>query len=179
MRSNWKFQTISIKGKEYVTINERVKAFRNCEEFEGWSIKTEILSVDSDSVIIKAVIEDKDGKVLATGHAQEDRTSTIINKTSYIENCETSAVGRALGMLGIGIENSIATYDEVKRAISAQEAMENKPKTTSVEELNKALSEVELCQNKEELKALWNKHKALQTNDKFRTKVQEVSHELY
>lgn len=178
MRSNWKFQTISIKGKEYVTINERVKAFRNCEEFDGWSIHTEILSVDSESIIIKASILDREGRVLATGHAQEDRASTMINKTSYVENCETSAVGRALGMLGIGIENSIATYDEVNRAIKAQEALEGKSKVDTTAELNKAISDVELAKSKEELKLLWNKYRELQINDKFRAKVQEVSHEL-
>ena len=87
MNSNWTFKTIAIKGKDYVTINERVKCFRNCPEFDGWAIKTEILHFDADSVMIKASVIDKDGKVLATGHAQEERNSTMINKTSYVENC--------------------------------------------------------------------------------------------
>ena len=87
MKSNWNFKTIGIKGKEYVTINERVKCFRNCEEFDMWSIKTEILHIDSDSVVFKAEIIDNNGNVLATGHAQEDRGSSMINKTSYVENC--------------------------------------------------------------------------------------------
>ena len=53
-------------------------------------------------------------------HAYEKEGSTFINKTSYIENCETSAVGRALGFLGIGIDGSVASADEVKTAILNQ-----------------------------------------------------------
>ena len=62
------------------------------------------------------------GETIAQGMAQEDRTSSRINQTSYVENCETSAVGRALGFLGIGIETSIATADEVDMAIAKQDA---------------------------------------------------------
>lgn len=170
MNSNWTFKTIAIKGKDYVTINERVKCFRNCPEFDGWSIKTEILHFDKDSVVFKSTITDKDGKVLATGHAQEDRTSTMINKTSYVENCETSAVGRALGLLGIGIENSIATYDEVKRAISAQEEIESKPKPSKVN-INAAITKVNSCNSVEDLTLLWNNNKELQTIDEFKNAI--------
>ena len=59
--------------------------------------------------------------MLSTGLAQEDRSSSMINKTSFVENCETSAVGRALGFLGIGIESSIATAEEVSMAIAKQD----------------------------------------------------------
>jgi hypothetical protein len=47
--------------------------------------------------------------------------SSNINKTSYVENCETSAIGRALAMLGIGIDTSIASANEVSDAISKQD----------------------------------------------------------
>jgi hypothetical protein len=60
------------------------------------------------------MIRDADGRIRATGHAHEDRTSSMINKTSYVENCETSCpFGRALAALGIGIETSIASANEV------------------------------------------------------------------
>ena len=59
--------------------------------------------------------------LLGTGTAYEKENSTFINKTSYIENCETSAVGRALGMIGIGIDTSVASYEEVSNAIKQQE----------------------------------------------------------
>ena len=55
-----------------------------------------------------------------TGVAYENEGSTYINKTSYIENCETSAVGRALGMLGIGIDVSIASADEMINEVNNQ-----------------------------------------------------------
>ena len=56
----------------------------------------------------------------ATGFAQEDKSSSYINKTSYVENCETSAWGRALANLGIGIDTSIASSNEVAIAIGKQ-----------------------------------------------------------
>ena len=58
--------------------------------------------------------------IRATGHAEEYMGSSYINKTSFIENCETSAIGRALGLLGIGIDTSIASAEEVSNAISNQ-----------------------------------------------------------
>ena len=58
--------------------------------------------------------------ILGTGTAYEKENSTFINKTSYIENCETSAIGRALAMCGIGIDTSIASKEEVENAIENQ-----------------------------------------------------------
>ena len=111
-------KTVNIKGKEYVEVNERVKYFRS--NYDGWSIETELLSNSDGVCVFKAIIKDKDGVVKATGHAYENEGSTFINKTSYIENCETSAVGRALGLLGIGIDTSIASSDEVTNAMNNQ-----------------------------------------------------------
>lgn len=117
-------KTISIKGKAYVEVNERVKFF--LENFKDWSIETELLSNNDGIAIIKAIIKDEKGVVRATGHAYEKDGSTFINQTSYIENCETSAVGRALGFLGIGIDASIASADEVVNAMNNQN-YEKKP----------------------------------------------------
>lgn len=116
---NETLRTTDIKGKDYVEVNERIKAFRML--IPDGTIETHIIE-DSDGICtIKAIIRDSQGKVLATGHAQEKENSTFINKTSYVENCETSAVGRALGMLGIGIDTSIASAEEVGNAIAQQE----------------------------------------------------------
>ena len=114
-------KTIDIKGKPYVMVNERILYFRDQDTFKGWQIVTEIITVDADNVVMKASIIDTDGTVVATGHGQEFSANGFINKTSYVENCETSAVGRALAMLGIGIEDSIATAEEVGNAIKQQE----------------------------------------------------------
>lgn len=114
-------EKIKIKGKDYVMVNERLKVFRESEKYKGWSLVSEIVSINDDSCVFKAIITDPDGMVRATGHAQEDRASTMINKTSFVENCETSAWGRALGNLGIGIDESVASAEEVDIAIKKQE----------------------------------------------------------
>lgn len=112
-------KTVSIKGKEYVQVTERVKAFRSI--CPGGSITTEIVNLTPDMVTMKATIADEDGKVLSTGMAYEMKDSSYINKTSYIENCETSAVGRALGWLAIGVDASMASAEELVNAINSQE----------------------------------------------------------
>lgn len=113
-------KTIDVKGKQYVMVNERIKAFRAV--YPEGVILTEMLGDDGERVTFKAsVYSDKD-TILATAHAYELKSSSYINKTSYIENCETSAVGRALGFCGIGCDDSIASAEEVKNAIEAQEA---------------------------------------------------------
>ena len=112
-----KLKTIDIKGKEYVEVNERIKYFR--ENYPTGQIITEMLS-DFDGVCVFKATISVDGVVRATGHAYEKENSTFINKTSYIENCETSAVGRALGIFGIGVDTSIASAEEVLNAINNQ-----------------------------------------------------------
>lgn len=124
---NYKFKTTNIKGKEYVEVNERIKYFRLAEEFKGWSLTTEMVHWDESQCVMKATIADPNGFIRATGFAQEDKSSSYINKTSYVENCETSAWGRALAALGIGIDTSIASSNEVSMAISKQA---NSTKTT-------------------------------------------------
>ena len=117
-----KFKTTNIKGKEYVEVNQRLLYFRNEKKYEGWGIETKFLVLDSESCVAQCTIKDDDGYIMAQGTAQEDKSSSYINKTSYIENCETSAVGRALAMLGIGIETSIASSNEVSMAIAKQDS---------------------------------------------------------
>lgn len=115
-------KTVNIKGKEYVEVAERVKHFRTAEEYKGWSIQTRLLKFADGVAVVKATIADNAGRTMAEGLAYEKEDSTYINKTSFLENCETSAVGRALGFLGIGIDASIASADEVQNAITNQEA---------------------------------------------------------
>jgi hypothetical protein len=112
-------KTVNIKGKNYVMVNERIKYFR--DNFKDWSLTSELVSLTDDSCVIKAIVSDENGRVMATGFAQENRESSMINKTSFVENCETSAWGRALGNLGIGIDDSIASAEEVDMAIKKQD----------------------------------------------------------
>ena len=122
--SSYKFKTTNIKGKEYVEVNQRVLYFRNEEQYKGWSLTSEILHITDESCVIKATVSNAEGAEMASGIAQEDKSSSYINKTSYVENCETSAWGRALGNLGIGIETSIASSNEVSMAIAKQSTKE-------------------------------------------------------
>ena len=123
VKANAAIRTTNIKGKEYAEVNQRVKAFRTLYP-EGF-ITTEILCREGGLCIIKATVGHyADGKsvILATGTAYEKEGSSQINRTSYIENCETSAVGRALGMAGFGIDTSIASADEMNNALLQQNA---------------------------------------------------------
>lgn len=117
-KANELISTVSVKGKEYAEVPQRVKAFRSV--FPHGTIETEIIKLDAEFVAMKATVKNGD-ELLATGTAFEEKKSSFVNKTSYIENCETSAVGRALGFCGFGIDNSIASAEEVSNAINQQE----------------------------------------------------------
>ena len=106
-------KTIEIKGRPYITVIERLKEFHKL--FPDRTIIPEIIQVDPDWIVMKATIYGEDGRVFAVGHASERREGNI-NKTSYVENCETSAVGRALGLMGIGLTDDIASADEIALA---------------------------------------------------------------
>lgn len=121
--ANKQIKSIDIKGKEYAVVNERIKAFRML--YPSGLIQTEkeylIGDIGKRTVGFLCKVFDQEGKLLATGHAEEHESSTFINKTSFIENAETSAVGRALGMCGLGIDTSVASAEEVQNAIANQE----------------------------------------------------------
>jgi len=117
-KANESLKTIEFKGKGYAQVNERVKAFRMI--CPNGAITTEIISLEDGVVTMKSTIIDEDGTILATGYAQEKESASYINKTSFIENCETSAVGRALGFAGIGIDGSMCSADELANALNNQ-----------------------------------------------------------
>ena len=128
-KANATIKTTDIKGKEYAEVNQRIKAFRMV--YPQGSILTEMMSNEDGVCVFKATVgfydDDGDFRMIGTGTAYEKESSSFINKTSYIENCETSAVGRALGMCGFGIDVSVASYEEVQNAINNQK----EPKATS------------------------------------------------
>ena len=143
--SNESILTTNIKGKDYAEVNQRIKAFRMV--YPTGTIKTEMVSNANGLCIFKAEIyaepyqstnttidgvvvvdTQKQGILLGTGTAYEKEDSSYINKTSYIENCETSAVGRALAMAGFGIDTSVASAEEVQNAIAQQSITDEKAK---------------------------------------------------
>ena len=111
---------VNIRGKQYHTVAKRVNDFRNDEKFKDYSIVTNVQMIDDIKLIVSASIMDTECRVLATGHAEEFRQSGNINRTSALENCETSAIGRALACFGIGGEE-FASANEVQVAIAQQE----------------------------------------------------------
>lgn len=114
---------IDFKGKNYVQVNSRVTAFRKL--FPEGFIITDLISNDGGVCVMSAKVGyyDNNGQpfVLSTGMAYEKENSTYINKTSYIENCETSAIGRALGFLALGADDSICSAEELVNAITNQD----------------------------------------------------------
>lgn len=117
--ANETIKTTDIKGKEYAEVNQRIKAFRMV--YPQGTIQTQMISNENGVCMFQARIYDDFNRLLGTGTAYEKEDSSFINKTSYIENCETSAVGRALGMCGFGIDVSVASAEEVQNAIQNQE----------------------------------------------------------
>lgn len=113
-----KKHTVNIKGTEYETVASRLTRFR--EEHSNWSIMTTIERFEAGECIIKAEILTEDGVLRATGIAHEKEGSTFINKTSYVEVAETSAIGRALACLGY-LGSEFASADEVANAIKNQD----------------------------------------------------------
>ena len=109
--------TVKIHGKDYMEVNERLQIFR--KDFPGHALVTEIYSMSDDRVVIKATISCEE-KVIATGWAFEDINSSKINKTSFVENCETSAWGRALANFGIGLDTAISSAEEVRGGKGAE-----------------------------------------------------------
>lgn len=109
---------VKIHGKAYETVALRVQKFR--DKYPDYSLLTEVVERDADCVVMRAEIWDAEGRVIATGHAEEYRTSSQINKTSALENAETSAIGRALAAFGLG-GTEFATANEVQNAIHQQQ----------------------------------------------------------
>ena len=114
-KANAALKYMDIKGKDYAPVSERVRAFRSI--YPNGGITTQIINQSETDVTIKATVYDERGAVIATGHASENKNASNINRNgAMLENAETSAVGRALGFLGIGTKNGIATAEEVTRA---------------------------------------------------------------
>jgi hypothetical protein len=116
MKNNGK---VNIHGREYETVALRVQKFKAA--YPEHSLTTEVLTRDEECVVMKASIFNPEGRLVATGHAEEYRKASSINKTSALENAETSAIGRALAAFGLG-GTEFATADEVANAIGQQKA---------------------------------------------------------
>lgn len=169
-----KLKTVKIRDKEYVEVNERLKAFRTLPEYKGYSLVSDIVSLENGVITVKASIYDADGRIIATGLAQEKESSSFINKTSFVENCETSAWGRALGNLGIGIDTSVASAEEVENAIANQTtsapAKKTLPQTNNDTDLFAGLR---ACSDLDNLKIYYERYQAQVSNKKEFAKIKD------
>lgn len=179
-------QTIKIGNKEYVAVNERLKAFRSAPEYKGFALVTKVHELTPDACTMEAQIFDKDGRLVANGFARELRSDPFskVNKTSHVENCETSAWGRALGNMGIGIDESICSAQELAYAIAAEKQQQaqakpaaaqtaqpaqkaaaheapEKPQLTQSEqdELDAAMAQMDFAISKDELNQIYARYK--------------------
>lgn len=136
--ANEMIKKINFKGKGYALVASRISAFRAiCPRGR---INTEILSMENGVVTMKASVFDEDDRELSNGFAQEKEGASYINKTSYIENCETSAIGRALGNLGIGSDENIASAEELANAVLNQG---QNPKNQTIQQQEKTDEELD------------------------------------
>lgn len=112
--------TGKIEKKGYAEVHQRIKAFRMV--YPQGDIETTILTDENGICKIRADIYDDNNRHLSSATAQENiKSNSFINTYNAIENCETSAVGRALGFAGFGIDTSIASAEEVQNAIIKQD----------------------------------------------------------
>jgi len=135
---NAEINMIDLKGNDYAMVPERVTAFRKI--FPDGFIETQMVSISPDwkTVIFEARAgyyrEDGSMVLLATGHAKEVQGQGMVNGTSHIENCETSAVGRALGMIGFGLNGGgICSAEELVNAVVGQKQIEAEEKKAARE----------------------------------------------
>ena len=116
-KANEEITKTDIKGSNYAPVNERIKAYRKV--YPTGRIYSKLEETREDYVRFTVEVTDEQGNVIATGTASEtltgDAKKDYINKTSMIENCETSAVGRALGFAGFGVDKAIASAEDVER----------------------------------------------------------------
>lgn len=162
-------ETINIKGKKYVTVNERLKAFRTVAEYAGYSLVTIAHELTNDICVMEAQIKNKEGVLIANGFAREVRTQagSLVNATSYVENCETSSWGRALANFGIGIDENLCSAQELLVALGMQQSKvaETKQEQTDTPYIEQAkskekspqarmLAEIENCHTAIELQGI-------------------------
>ena len=147
---------VNIKGKNYRLVADRVKQFR--KDYEGHRLETEMLHFDGTHLILKVTVMDHDGAVLSDGIAAEKVGSSNINQTSFAENCQTSAVGRALAFLDENLMgDSLPSADEMTGAINQQSVQKVK--------VDAICDVLRICKSEDQLKELWEQHSSLWKKD--------------
>ncbi len=125
-KANEEMEMLKLGAKNYAQVNQRIKAYRKV--YPTGKIETEILEIKDDYVRIRATVTDSEEFIIATGTATEKLTGDLkkdnVNLTSMVENCETSAVGRALGFAGFGVDTAIASAEDIEKSKAASKVFE-------------------------------------------------------
>ena len=131
-------KTINLKGKEYSMVSSRLEIFRKHFGFK-YGIVEEILVDDGKRVVTKTSIIDRDNPEtpIGVGHAEEIRGSSLVNKTSAIENCMTSSLGRALATAAALHGGEMASVNEIEKANNNKKNIEEKQTKTNDENEDK------------------------------------------
>ena len=134
--------TVNIKGKKYSTVNERHKHL--LQYFPEARFNEEVVFHDAERVVVTTELYISD-TIYAVGHAEEYRNANFINKTSALENCSSSSLGRCLAAFGLS-GSEYASADELVNALNNQNT--SKPTTTKTvsikDEIKKQTTETKL-----------------------------------
>jgi len=135
---------VNLKGKSYTEVAKRIEVFRKHFGFR-YGFTEEIIVDDGKRVVIKAKIYDREhpDTPISEGHAEEIRGSSLVNKTSAIENCSTSALGRAIAFCGLH-GGQMASINEIEKAQNNEKNIdENKPKEEKKLTLDETIKKTE------------------------------------
>lgn len=164
-------KAIQIQGKDYVLVSDRIIYFN--ENYEKGSILTELISeYDSDIIIVKATVYPEDNGRKFTGYSQAVKGAGFINKTAALENAETSAVGRALAMMGIGVIDSVASVDELNKAkgtdsdiVKAKQKLYKVFKDNGIEESTDMKAQIQQALGKDDVESVDDAEKVIKHLD--------------
>lgn len=133
-KANQEAEAIPLRGKNYVMVNQKVKAFRKV--YPCGQVDTDLVSLEKTDkgkylAIFRATVRDEEGNLLGSGWAKEEQGSSTVNRTSWLENAETGAIGRAMSACGFGIDASYSSADEVILAENQREEQDRRRKAAS------------------------------------------------
>jgi hypothetical protein len=105
---------------DYEPVEVRLEKF--IKDYPSFRISTELEVVEASRYIVKAYLfkNAEDGVAWATGYAEETVTSRGVNQTSALENCETSAIGRALANAGYAPKGKRPSREEMSKVVATK-----------------------------------------------------------
>ena len=155
--------TVDIKGKKYSTVNERHRHL--LQYFPEARFNEEILFHDNERVVVKTELYISD-TIYAVGHAEEHRNANIINKTSALENCSSSALGRCIAAFGLSGSEYASAEELTNALINQKDSIKDKIKMQTTEtKLTKLYSDWKKNNDSEEIEKLFEKQQeTIKTN---------------